>query len=187
MSRRENRRDDVVAFQVGGLKGLSKTAAQFVRRRPREARLAVTAALEAAAVQFESSHESEQRTIPAALRRFGRFAPTADDTIGVAAAAKRLHVSRTTVYDWIKKKRMIAWKTSKRGMAIPAEQIVGPGELVPGLEQVLAIIRDGRAAWRFLNEESPFFDQCRRPIDALRTGDKAAVSAAARAHGEAFT
>jgi len=53
---------------------------------------------------------------------------------------------------------------------IPAEQIVGPGELVPGIDRVLEILSEPRAAWRFLSEESPFFDTPQRPIDALKAG-----------------
>lgn len=187
MSRREKSSGEVIAFEVDGLNGLSKVAAHFARQHPRAARLAVTAALEAAAVQFESKHRADEQTIPAALKPYLRGGRTADDMIGVATAAERLRVSRTTIYDWIEKKRMIAWKTTKRGTVIPAAQIVGPGELVPGLMQVLAVIPDARAAWRFLSEPSPFFDRRRRPIDALKRGETATVTAAARAHGEAFT
>jgi hypothetical protein len=70
---------------------------------------------------------------------------------------------------------------------IPQEQIVGPGELVPGIERVLQLIPEPRAAWRFLDEESQLFDVAQRPIDALKTGRLAQVLSAAQVTGQTFT
>jgi hypothetical protein len=76
---------------------------------------------------------------------------------------------------------------TRQGTLIPAEQILGPGELVPGIDRVLEILPEPRAAWRFLKEESPFFDSPQRPIDALKAGKVDDVVEAARTSGEAFT
>jgi hypothetical protein len=59
--------------------------------------------------------------------------------------------------------------------------------VVPGIDRVLEILPEPRAAWRFLKEESPFFDTPQRPIDALKVGKVEDVVEAARTSGEAFT
>lgn len=86
-----------------------------------------------------------------------------DEMLGPVEAAARLKVARATIDNWISEGRLIAWRVTKRGMMIPGEQIVGPGELVKGLSAVIAEIGEPRAAWRFLTEKSPFFDQPARP------------------------
>jgi excisionase family DNA binding protein len=107
--------------------------------------------------------------------------------IGADEAARRLGVSRATVYNWIEARRLIGWRRTRQGTYIPSEQIVGPGELVPGIKRILQLIPDTRAAWRFLDELSPRFDAPQRPIDALKAGNVEEVITAARASGEAFT
>jgi hypothetical protein len=89
--------------------------------------------------------------------------------IGVDEAARRPGVSRATVYNWIDGKRLIGRRLTRQGTYIPGEQIVGPGELVEGIDQVLRIIPDHRAAWRFLDERSPYIDGEERPIDEYST------------------
>jgi hypothetical protein len=59
--------------------------------------------------------------------------------------------------------------------------------VVPGIDRVLEILPEPRAAWRFLKEECPFFDTPQRPIDALKAGKVEDVVEAARTSGEAFT
>ena len=62
--------------------------------------------------------------------------------IGVSEAAARLEVSRTTVYARAAKGTLLAWKSTKRGLTIPAAQILGPGKVVPGLAKVLGGVRN---------------------------------------------
>lgn len=177
---------ETVAAPMFALPALSPAATEFVQQHPEEARLAVTAALEAVAARFEL----EGRGIPASLRPFLVEAPQvagADQLIGVDETARRLAVSRATVYNWIGARRLLGWRLTRQGTLIPAEQILGPSELVPGIDRVLEIIPAPRAAWRFLSEESPFFDTPRRPIDVLKDGRIDEVAAAAAAAGEAFT
>jgi excisionase family DNA binding protein len=165
---------------------LSAAAAQFVQQHPDEARVAVTAALEAVAAHFDSMRDDAR--IPDALRPFVVDASDTDDElISADEAARRLSVSRATVYNWIDSRRLLGWRLTRQGTLIPAEQIVGPGELVPGIDRVLEILSEPRAAWRFLSEESPFFDTPQRPIDALKAGKVDDVVEAARTSGEAFT
>ncbi len=84
----------------------------------------------------------------------------------MSEAAARLEVSRTTIYEWARATRLIAWKTTKRGLRIPAGQILGAGRVVPGLKRCcgrsrrprtglggsdtgMGVRRDRRAAARF--------------------------------------
>jgi excisionase family DNA binding protein len=171
------------------LPALSPAAAAFVRQHPSQARLAVTAALEAAAAQFGTLNRMEA-DIPEALRSHVVEPSRAIPPIGVVSAeeaAKLLRVTRATIYNWIEAGRMIGWRLTRQGTQIPVEQILGPGELVSGIDQVLEMIPDSRAAWRFLSEPSQHFDNPLRPIDALKAGKIEEVVTAARASGEAFT
>jgi excisionase family DNA binding protein len=177
------------ALKSISLPALSTAAAAFVLNYPAQARLAVTAALEAAAAQFDALNQNKAK-IPEALRPHLIEPSTAIPlvgVIGVEEAAQRLGVTRATVYNWIEAKRLIGWRLTRQGTFIPQEQIVGPGELVPGIERVLGLIPEPRAAWRFLDEESQLFEVAQRPIDALKAGRLAQVLSAARASGETFT
>jgi len=184
------RKQSEAAFDgaVLALPELSAAAAEFVQQHPDEARVAVTAALEAVAARFDSVR-SESR-IPDSLRPFVDEASAAvadGELIGPEEAARRLGVSRATVYNWIDSQRLLGWRLTRQGTLIPAEQILGRGEVVPGIDRVLEILPEPRSAWRFLKEESPFFDTPIRPIDALKAGRVDDVVIAARTSGEAFT
>jgi excisionase family DNA binding protein len=172
------------------LPSLSSSASRFVAEHPDQAALAVRAALEAAAAQYESLH-STRSEVPESVRPFVVEAADAsdgsDELISPEDAAKRLAVSRATVYNWIDARRLIGWRLTRQGTLIPAEQILGPGELVAGIDRVLEVLPEPRAAWRFLSEESPFFDTPQRPIDSLKAGRVDEVVSAARSWGEAFT
>lgn len=149
---------------------LSATAAKFLRQHPAEAERIVAAALETAAQQ--SAPESEL---------------TEDEWLTATEAAERLQLSRESVYAWIKNHRLLAWSRTRQGVVIPAEQILGPGDVVPGMARVLEVLSDARSAWRFLTEESPFLDLPQRPLDLLKSGRIEEVVNAAHAHTEAFT
>jgi excisionase family DNA binding protein len=109
--------------------------------------------------------------------------------LSVSEAAERLEVTRVTIYAWIDAERLLAWRATRRGILIPAEQIVGPREVVPGMDRVLDTIPDPEAAWDFLTQESPYLDPdaMQRPINTLKGGDVEAVIAAARSFSEAFS
>ncbi len=174
-------------FHVEGLRGLSRTAMRFLRQHPKEARMAVAAALEAAAVQFEAESGASATDLPEALEPFVVQRPLGSGMIGVSEAAARLEVSRTTVYDWVEKHTLLGWKSTKRGLTIPAEQILGPGKVVPGIAKVFEIIDDPELSWIFLSEEWPFADEVARPIDKLEAGEVQEVLDAAPSFGTAFT
>jgi excisionase family DNA binding protein len=173
---------------------LSRAAVQFIEKHPNEVPRIVATALEAAAALEAAEGESAvpERALPEALRRLVTSA-RADTEVGrvlsISEAAELLEVTRVTIYAWIEAKRLLAWRATRRGMLIPAEQIVGPGKVVPGMERVLDVIPEPAAAWDFLTEESPFMDPngLQRPIDALKAGELDAVVAAAHSFLEAFT
>ena len=102
-------------------------------------------------------------------------APPPGEMLNVVAAGQRLVVSRPTVYDWLKKGRLIGWKRgSKQGWVIPAEQIVGPERIVDGIDEVLKEIGDAELAWDFLSNPWPFTGNLARPIEKLIEGDDSA-------------
>lgn len=176
---------DVVGFLVEGIPALSQSAKEFVLQRPREARLAVAVALETAAAQCERE-DSRTAGVPEKLRPFVVPGSQGDDIVGVSEAAARLKVSRTTVYDWVDKKVLLAWRSTKRGLSIPAAQILGPGRVVPGLADVVDTIGDPELAWAFLTQEWPFEDTAMPPLELLKAGRTEDVVGAAHGFGASF-
>ncbi len=177
---------EATGFRVEGLRGLSSAAARFLQQHPKEARMVVAAALEAAAVQYEMERDTAAADVPETLKPFVVRRRSGSEMTGISDAAARLRVSRTTVYDWVDKKKLLGWKSTKRGLTIPVEQIPGPGKVVPGITEILQIIEDPERAWVFLSEEWPFADQVARPIDKLKAGDVEEVVNAAPGFGTAF-
>jgi excisionase family DNA binding protein len=170
---------------------LSRAAVQFVEKHPNEVTGIVANALEAAAVEANLVPLKE-RVVPEALRRLvvARSSDSGEGRVlSISEAAEALDVTRVTVYAWIESKRLLAWRATRRGVLIPAEQIVAAGEVVRGIPEVLAVIPDAEAAWDFLSEESTFVDpeSSVRPIEALRQGKVEAVVAAAHSFLEAFS
>ena len=149
--------------------------------------MAVASALEAAALQCEVQHLETPHEVPESLRPFVENRPRDAALIGVSEAAKRLQISRTTVYDWVERNILLGWKTTKRGLILPAEQILGPGKVVAGIAHVLEIIDDPELAWTFLSQDWPFAHDTTRPIDKLKNGEVEAVLSAAPSFGLSFT
>jgi excisionase family DNA binding protein len=231
-------------YWIVELSGLSVEATDFLRRRPREARMAVTAALESAAARsiepysgpqaeelestecsfildrhllsiiaatmgglmsslagmdidrasrawkaiapIEEPGDPSSLDVPEPLKPFIDHSAQGQDVIGVSEAAARLKVSRTTIYDWVIKSRLLAWKSTKRGLTIPAEQILGPGKVVAGLARVLETIDDPELAWAFLTQDWPFANDTARPLDKLAGGELDDVVSAAASFGMSF-
>lgn len=173
------------AFEVKGLTGLSRSATRFLKQHPNWAELAVKVALETAASQLDESANTEG--VPDALKPFVVIRPRGNDMVGVSEAASRLNVSRTTVYDWAEKGTLLAWRATKRGLTIPAEQILGEGRVVEGIDKVVNIIGDPEFTWEFLSVEGPFADRTARPIDMLKDGRVEEVLCAAASYGTAAT
>ena len=165
---------------------LSSGARDFVREHPDEARLAVAVALETAAAQSGATLKGPTEDVPAGLRQFVVDRPR-EDLIGVTEAASRLGVSRTTVYDWATRNTLIAWRSTKRQLNIPAGQIIGPGRVTDGLAQVVDVVGEPELAWAFLSQEWPFDDGVARPIERLQSGGLDEVLSAATGFGSTFT
>src|ERR1700733_6003001 len=125
---------------------LSAAAAQFIQQDPEGARLAVTAAREFAAAHFASRRD--ETGVPDSLRPFvDDSAATDEELIGPEEAARRLGVSRATVYNWIDSKRLLGWRLTRQGTLIPAEQILSRGEVVPGIDRVWEAFAEPRMEW----------------------------------------
>jgi excisionase family DNA binding protein len=193
MSQATSKNTDRVERPLTVRPSLSRAAAQFVDKHPNEVPRIVATALEAAAaLEAAEGAAAPERALPEALRRLvvpARADMEAGRVLSISEAAEFLEVTRVTIYAWIEAKRLLAWRATRRGMLIPAEQILGPGEVVPGIDRVLDVISEPAAAWNFLSEESPFIDPrtSKRPIDALKAGEVDAVVAAAHSFLEAFT
>jgi excisionase family DNA binding protein len=169
---------------------LSRRAALFIKKHPSEVTRIVADAIEAAAA-MDAFRPKAVRHLPVRLRQLvvAPLDPDAGHFLSVSEAAERLEVTRVTIYAWIEAERLLAWRATRRGILIPAEQIVGPREVVPGMDRVLGTISDPEAAWDFLTQESPYLDPdaMQRPINRLKGGDVDAVIAAARSFSEAFS
>ena len=174
-------------YLVEEFPALSSNARAFVRDHPRDARLAVAVALETAAAQCESEDADAAAKVPEGLRPFIVRRGGAEDILGVSEAAKRLEVSRTTVYDWVDRKTLVAWKSTKRGLNIPAAQILGAGTVVAGLADVTDVIGDPELAWSFLSQEWPFEDTVTTPLTLLKAGRIDDVLGAAAGFGDTFS
>ena len=132
----------------------------------------------------------EERTarvdVPEKLRPF-IVQRAGEDIVGVSEAAVRLEVSRTTVYDWVDRGTLLAWRSTKRGLSIPAAQILGPGRVVPGLAGVADVVGGPELAWEFLTQEWPFEDAAVAPLELLKAGRVDEVLDAAPGFGATFT
>ena len=166
---------------------LSRNARDFLRRHPREARLAVAVALETAAAQGVAGDRKADADVPESLKPFIVSGGGGEEILGVSEAAARLEVSRTTVYEWAERRTLLAWRTTRRGLRIPAAQILGPGRVVPDLADVVDAIGDVELAWSFLTREWPFAEAMARPLDLLAAGRTGEVLDAAPGFGAAFT
>jgi excisionase family DNA binding protein len=168
---------------------LSRAAAQFVDKHPNEVSAIVATALEGAAREA-SLVPNKEKALADALRKI-LVARRSEQgrVLSISEAAEHLEVTRVTVYAWIETKRLLAWRATRRGVLIPAEQTLETGEWVTGIAAVVAVIPDARSAWDFLDEESPFVDpdSSARPIEALRQGKVSDVAAAAHSYLEAFS
>lgn len=149
--------------------------------------MAVAVALEAAAAQCEARANDTLGEVLATLKPFIAHRSETQETIGVSKAAARLQVSRPTIYDWVERKTLLAWKSTKRGLIIPAAQILAPGKVVPNLDKVLAILEDPELAWAFLSQEWPFAEETTTPLEKLAAGEVEEVLDAVPSFGTTFT
>ena len=176
----------MMGFLVNRPPKLTSGAKEFVREHPEEARVVVAVALETAAAQLGAELTRSMEDVPTRLRRFV-VDRDGEELIGVSEAASRLGVSRTTVYDWAARNVLIAWRSTKRRLNIPAAQIAGPGRVTDGLAEVVDVVGEPELAWAFLSQEWPFDDGVARPIERLQSGGHEEVLSAAAGFGATFT
>ena len=188
MSRAVEQLDISGGFRVEGIPGLSRKAADFLRRRPREARMAVAAALETAAAQDAGKRRrNSSAEIPESLKPFVVFHPESPDMLGVAQAADRLGLAASTVYNWVAGKKLLGWTPTGGRMTIPAQQILGTHSVVPGIPEILAVIDDSELAWSFLTQKWPFANDVAYPLEKLKNGRVEEVLGVAPAFGMTFS
>ncbi|MCY4100767.1 MAG: helix-turn-helix domain-containing protein [Rhodobacteraceae bacterium] len=172
-------------FQIKGLKGISHSAKRFLQQHPKHAEQVVVIALETAAgLQSDLTPAND---VPDALKPFVVAEPYDSDIISVTEAANLLKVSRTTIYDWINKGKLLAWNNSKRGKKIPTGQILGEGHIVEGIDKVSEIIGNPINTWVFLSNKMPFSDCFACPIDLLKEGRVEEVLGSAAGYGSVPT
>jgi excisionase family DNA binding protein len=177
MSKRSGRYLAVTGLNSGAAKprgkaGVVKTAMRSFRFRRN-----------AEVVDFATTPVSEPTPIPERLRRFVTAPADAGALISATEAARRLGVARGTVYAWIDAGVLLGWRQTGPGLFIPAEQIRGERDVVPGLAKIGAIIGDPRLLWSFLSRPQPFENEVRRSIELLDEGRIEDVAGAAMAFG----
>ena len=87
MTKTDGATKEAMGLLAEGLPALSSSAREFVRHHPREARLAVTVALETAAAQREAEDAGSAVDVPEWLRAFVVPRTGGGGILGVSAAA----------------------------------------------------------------------------------------------------
>lgn len=134
-------------------------------------------------VNIDAVPLSDPEPIPERLRRFLTAPDGVDAFVSATEAARRLGIARGTVYAWIDEGLLLGWRQTGQGLFIPAEQIRGARDVVPGLAELGEIIGDPRLLWSFLSRPQPFATEVRRPIELLAEGRVEEVAGAALAFG----
>jgi putative transposase len=121
---------------AAGLRGLSRAATRFLNEYPQHAELAIAAALEAAALQYQATADKpgNGKGSPAASEG-GTQRPTAPDEqpgwMTVSEAAEHFGVSKPTIYNWINRGALTASKRNGRGLEIPIQQTAPRDKATP--------------------------------------------------------
>jgi|GEM_PF-1054224 len=110
-----------------------------------------------------------------------------DELLTTDEAAELTGKYQPTILEWIKKGRLVGLTRKKRGYRVPKEQFGKKGEIIEGIDDVVAILPDHNTAWSFLTEPYPFDKGLARPIDVLKKGAREEVAAAARSWGTDFS
>ncbi len=169
-----------LACQIKGLSGLSPDVVKYVDMCPIEAQSVILVALENAAKQYTTP-------IPEALIPYLVPRKDRDNIITVKAASKKLDVSQSTVRNWIKKDKLLAWRANQGRYKIPSDQILGRRKILKGIAEVKQIIGDPVITWEFLDNETCLTDCFARPIDQLKKGKIEEVIGYAHGYGTNFT
>jgi len=109
------------------------------------------------------------------------------EMLDAAGAADRLEMPESVVLDWIEKNMLLAWEADEGETVIPAEQILGPGKVLPHVPELVEIISSHVCVWAFISQEYPFTEKPMRPLDKLKQGDFEEVRGFALGYGTDFT
>lgn len=90
----------------------------------------------------------------------------ASELLGVLEAAESIGVARSTLDNWRRTKKILAFSKGLRNFVFPMEQFDGSKPL-PGLETVRLHFRSDEDAWEWLITPDRILEN-RRPIDLLR-------------------
>jgi len=97
-----------------------------------------------------------------------------------AQMAERIGLrGRQSVHHRLKQGRLVGFQLGRRGTLFPAAQLDDHGDVLDGIDDVLALMPDARWAWRWLTEPTVALDDD-VPLERLRRGDREAVLVAAR-------
>ena len=133
---------------------LSATATEFVHQHPEEARVAVTAALEAVAAHFDSArNESSSSGCSASfvVKHLERMTNSSVQRKPRGDSVFREPPSTTG------SNRDVSWLAPHAsGHTDPGRTNPRSWRTGPGIDRVLEVLPEPRAAWRFLKEDLPF-------------------------------
>ena len=145
---------------------LSRNVGDFLYRHPYKARLAV--ALEVAAAQSVARNSKADSYVPKQLQPF-IVSGSDDDILGASNAASRLEISRTTIYEWAKRRTLLVWRSIRHGLRIPAAQILASSHVFPGLAEIIYALGNIELTKNFLTRKWPFMNAVAEPLDVLTT------------------
>jgi hypothetical protein len=118
------------------------------------------------------------------LRRRQEILGAEGGLVTAQQVAERLGLTRQAVDNRRKAGRLIALQIGRRGLGYPTWQF-GERGVLEGLEETLAVLQvvdPWQQAWFFLTPDVRL--EGRRPLDALRAGERDHVRMAAEAYGE---
>jgi uncharacterized protein (DUF2384 family) len=99
------------------------------------------------------------------------------DLVGAGELVERLNISRGTLDNWRKARKIVALRKGLRNFVYPLRQFERRRP-VEGLDLVAALFTSGEEAWEWLVAPNRMTGG-KPPIEALRDGDVAAVTGAA--------
>lgn len=99
------------------------------------------------------------------------------ELLGPEAIAERLGVSRSTLHNWRRDRRVIALRKGLRNHVYPVRQFAGKAPLA-GIAEVLAVMADPDEAWEWLVTPNPYTEGS-APLTLLERGRVEAVQRAA--------